>query len=193
MSAAFSILSCARCHAALPSSVCNSPSISKCPSCGLLIQNWIFPAAYKNSLKESKAEALSDMQDASCFYHPQKKAQLVCAGCGVFICALCDIELKDQHLCPKCIQQGKKKGKIHQLENQRKLYDDIALMTAVVPILFWPISVVTAPVALFLSIRYWKSPTSIVRKSKIRMIFAAIFAVLQIIIWTGFIIVMMMQ
>jgi hypothetical protein len=72
--------------------------------------------------------------EASCFYHPQKKAAVPCEACGRFLCALCDCELHGKHFCPACLETGKQKGKIQKLESQRTLYDNIALALAVYPV-----------------------------------------------------------
>lgn len=37
---------------------------------------------------------LAMSEDATCVYHPQKKAVTVCQGTGNFICALCAVEVK---------------------------------------------------------------------------------------------------
>jgi hypothetical protein len=45
-------------------------------------------------------------------------------------------------------------------------------------------TLITAPIALYLAIRHWKSPTSLVRRTKIRFILAMVLASLQILAWT---------
>jgi hypothetical protein len=67
-----------------------------------------------------------------------------------------------------------------QLENRRTLYDNVALVVATLPFLMvWP-TIITAPMAIFLSIRYWKAPSSIVRRTKVRFVLAIVFALLEI-------------
>ena len=109
---------------------------------------------------------------ASCFYHSQKKAVVPCAYCGRFLCALCDVEWDGKHLCPACLETGKKKGKIINHERRRVLYD----------VLFW-FTLFTAPIALYIAIRHWNSPTSIVGRSKIRFVLAIMLSGLQILAW----------
>ena len=109
-----------------------------------------------------------------------------CEGCGRFVCALCDCELHGQHFCPLCIETGKTKGKIKSLDSQRTLYDSIALALTVVPMVFFILiyfTIITAPVALFVAIRYWKAPQSILRRTKFRFILAIVLALLQIVGW----------
>ena len=102
------------------------------------------------------------------------------------MCALCDCELNGEHFCPACLESGKTKGKIKSLENRRTLYDTIALSLAILPIVlivFWFLTIITAPMALFMAIRYWNAPRSIVHRTKIRYVLAMIFATLQIAGW----------
>jgi hypothetical protein len=106
--------------------------------------------------------------------------------CGRFLCALCAVELHGQHLCPNCLETGKEKGKLKSLENHRTLYDAIALRLAIYPMIlffFWFFTIITAPIALFVAIRYWNAPSSIVPRTKIRSIAAIVLASLQILLW----------
>jgi hypothetical protein len=97
--------------------------------------------------------------------------------------ALCDVELNEQHLCPACLESGQKKGKLKSLENQRVLYDRIALAAAIFPLLMVWTSIIGAPVALYVSLRYWKTPCSILGRSKARFIIALILSIVQIVAW----------
>ncbi|MGC3991484.1 MAG: hypothetical protein QM796_17720 [Chthoniobacteraceae bacterium] len=120
------------------------------------------------------------------FITHRRKRRRSAASCGRFLCALCDLELNGQHLCPSCLASGKKKGKIRNLENERTCHDGIALTLSLLPLLMWPITAVTAPCAVYYSIRHWKSPTSILPRTKIRFIFALIFAGIQCALWIYF-------
>ncbi len=130
-------------------------------------------------------EAVMVEGEASCFYHPAKKAVLLCESCGRFLCAVCDVEMNGVHLCPACVESGKKKGRLKQLENRRTLYDSLALAVAVYPIiLVWP-TLISAPAAIYIAVRYWNAPSSVVPRSKWRAVLAIILALLQIVGWVG--------
>ena len=45
------------------------------------------------------------------------------------------------------------------------------------------ITLITAPMALFLAIRYWNAPRSLIHRTKVRFIFAILFSSLQIVGW----------
>ena len=154
-----------------------------CYVCGCDIDVAAFPALYLPPRQGSAGEGLVIADDASCFYHPAKKAVIHCDHCGRFLCALCDVEFHEEHLCPQCLETGAKKGKIKKLQNQRVLYDNIALSLAILPMLIFYFTPITAPIALFVAIRYWKSPGSVLPRTKIRYVLAIIIASLQIAGW----------
>ena len=125
-------------------------------------------------------------KEAGCFYHPGKKAVTPCSACGRFVCALCDVALNGRHLCPACFEKGKSKRKIKSLENHRTCYDTIALMVATVPLLFYFITLITAPLAIYLTVRHWNTPSGIIPRTRIRFILAFFMAGLQIAGWILF-------
>jgi len=157
-----------------------------CLNCGAQLQAYVFPAI-SQVLVGKGGEALLSDTEASCFYHPQKKAAAACETCGRFLCALCDVDFNGKHLCPACIESGKKKGKMTNLENRRMLHDHIALSLALLPMLIYPFTIVTAPAAIYYAIRYWKTPSSILPRTRIRNILAIFIALLQIAAWCFFI------
>jgi hypothetical protein len=177
------LVQCPQCQAALPEGVFNQPDLSPCPVCEAPLQVEIFPAFFRKITPGQRAEAILTDGESGCYYHPQKKAVLPCDGCGRFLCALCDCELNGQHFCPACLEAGKNKGKIQNLENHRTLYDSIALSLAIYPMIIFYFTFITAPMTLFVAIRYWKSPRSLVRRSNFRFIIAIILAVLQMAGW----------
>jgi hypothetical protein len=166
----------------------NQTDLAPCPACGVSLQTEVFPALFRKASAGPSAEAILIDGESSCFYHPQKKAAVACDSCGRFLCALCDCPMQGQHFCTTCLQAGKSKGKIKSLENERTLYDSIALSLAILPLIIFYFSLLTAPLTLFVAIRYWKAPGSIVRRTKIRFIVAIFIALLEIAGWATLII-----
>jgi hypothetical protein len=157
-----------------------------CPNCQVLLHLEVFPALFRRNAPGDDGELLVVEGESSCFYHANKKAVLPCQGCGRFLCALCDCELHGQHFCPACLESGRNKSKIKSLDNHRTMYDTIALALTVLPVVtlaFWFLTIITAPMALFVAIRYWNAPRSLVRRTKIRYVLAMILATLQMAGW----------
>ncbi len=176
-------VTCAKCGATLLGAHFNTSELAPCPACGSPLRVEIFPALFRTIARGASGQSV-ETAEASCFYHPQKRAAVACESCGRFLCELCDLHLSGKHLCSNCLQSGKKKGKLRDLERERVLYDNVALGLAVLPILMWPFTLITAPGALYVSIRHWNSPSSIVpRRAKVRFIVAILLALAQIAGW----------
>jgi hypothetical protein len=148
-----------------------------CPGCGARIQEDLFPAQYQQIGAGESGKKIHWEDEAGCFYHPDKQATVPCDLCGRFLCALCDIDLNGRHYCPACLAIGKQKGQLQELQNRYVLYDNIALALA----LFICFSIFTAPIAVFMAVKYWNTPLSIVPRTKIRYIAAILLAGLQIV------------
>lgn len=177
------MISCTKCNSPLPGQVINTYSAVPCPSCAGLLRADVYPALYREFPTGRSGDALQMDKEAGCFYHPRKKAVVPCSACGRFICSLCDVALNGQHLCPSCFEKGKTKRKIINLENQRTCYDTIALLVATVSMLMYWFTIFTAPFAIYLTVRHWNSPSSIIPRTKIRFVLAFIIASLQIAVW----------
>lgn len=175
-----SLLRCTQCNAVLPESLLNQPDLRPCPSCNAELQVEVFPALFRPTVFGQAGETVMMEGESSCFYHPTKRAVRTCDGCGRFLCALCDCELHGQHFCPTCLEVGRKKGRITRLEHRRTLYDNIALSLAILPLLIFYFTLVTAPMALYMAIRYWNAPGSIVHRTRVRYVIAIILASLQV-------------
>jgi hypothetical protein len=164
----------------------NTIKMSPCPKCRVALRADVYPAMFRPRDIGSSGERLIADKEASCFYHATKKAEVACSSCGRFLCALCDVEFNDLHLCPQCLEKGRTKRKIKNLENTRTCHDTIALYLATIPMIFVWLTLLTAPIALYMSIRYWKATSSIIPRTKIRFIIAICLAVAQIVGWVLF-------
>jgi hypothetical protein len=130
-----------------------------CPYCGKRMQARVWPVVLQ---KNSAAPALSDQ--ATCFFHPDKAFQACCQRCGRFVCALCDLQLGAEHVCPACFDRGRAltgpEGSTAEWRYRDVLYDSITLTVGWVWILFWPSLIAALPAVIFLHVKYRKAPRS---------------------------------
>ena len=175
-------IACSECRAPINPGHYNTEDFFPCPSCRTLLKVHVFPAFFRPIASGKAGEALID-DEASCFFHTDKKAETACEHCGRFLCALCDMKLGGKHLCPTCLTSRKEQSGAVDLERHRTLHDSIALGLATLPlIVVWP-SLFTAPIAFYFSIRNWNAPTSIIPRGKVRLVAAMILSGLQILGW----------
>lgn len=169
---------CRACKAVFPSSHYNLPDAFPCPQCGAQSRVIVFPALVHPLAVAPVANAPLAEGDASCFYHPAKPATIVCDACGRFLCALCDVELSSQHFCPQCLETGRRKQTLTPLEPRRLLYDNVALLLAVLPVLTCYLFPITSPVAIAVAIWGWRKPSSLLPRTKARFILAVLIGLL---------------
>lgn len=153
-----------------------------CGACATVLQFVQFPARRR---PKPVAQAVRSIEgDATCFFHVQNQAAAVCDGCGRYVCTVCEIPSEDERrLCPPCVSSGRKK--VAAKADEIVTYDSMATTLAIVPILLWPFTLVTAPAALFLAIFGWKKPRSLVRPGPGRFVVAIVLATLQIGGWVA--------
>jgi hypothetical protein len=178
-------VACSKCKAPIPSSLLDG-AFHSCPNCLTSIRVLVFPA-FAAERTVALAEPTVIEGESSCFYHPHKKAVLACESCGRFLCSLCDIELSGVHRCPRCLEAGKRKQELDALEMQHTRYDRIAFALTTVGLLFWPVTLITAPAALFLVVRFWHRRSKILPGSRLLFIMAGLFAIAEICGWGLFI------
>jgi hypothetical protein len=177
-------INCPHCTSPVPREFYNASREVACPICATPLRVRAYPALLRVTPQGSSGERITVEGQAACFYHPSKTAHVPCDACGRFVCALCDVELLGQHLCPACIESGRRKGSLTTLENKRVLWDNIALTTAIVPLIVWPLTIVSAPAAIFLALYGWRKPRSLVpRRAALNFVAAIVFALLIIVGW----------
>lgn len=182
------LIHCTRCAAPLPVWVVKAGDAAMCPSCNASLIVRAFPALLAARPRLNPEDLRIEAGEASCFYHLSKRAAASCAHCGRFVCALCAVDFDGATWCPGCMadaQSGKKHAK---LENRRVLWDSVALGAATWPfvILFWP-ALPGSLATIFIAIRYWKRPTSLVPRMKWRFMVAILIALAELAFF-GFII-----
>jgi hypothetical protein len=169
-------ITCPRCRATLEVEPGTGEIHAACPQCAEPIEAYFFPAFFRPIESGAVASAIVDTSEASCFYHPLKQAAGVCDGCGRMICALCSVDLGNEHLCPTCIASGKKKGKLTTLEDRRTRYDNVAMALAVGSFFFPYLFFLIPPAAIFVAIRNWRRPGSLLGVSHVRFVIAILIA-----------------
>jgi hypothetical protein len=177
---------CSKCVKPLPLEVLSAGGPVVCPTCRALLEVFVFPAIHRRIGPGLAAELSLVEGETTCFFHADKKAVVVCNGCGRFLCALCDVPIGGEHLCPKCVEAGRTKKTLTTFENYRTSYPSLALTFAFLPLLIWPITVITAPLAVFLVLFGWRKPPSVTgQRRRAVMIIALIFALMQCAGWAA--------
>jgi hypothetical protein len=178
------LLDCTRCHASLPVWVIKAGDAAMCPACNAGLTIRVFPALLAPPRELNPDDLRIEAGEASCFYHLSKRAAASCARCGRFVCALCAVEFDGAVWCPGCLSDAHAGRKHVRLENRRLLWDSIALGAATWPfvLLLWP-ALPGSLAAIFISIRYWKRPGSLIPRTKWRFILAILISLAELVLF----------
>lgn len=164
----------------------------QCPTCRSRQSVLAFPAL--RGLPGSAAPAVApDRVDgqAACFFHAEKPAAVPCGTCGRFLCDLCDLRIDKAHICTLCLQAARderapvkaKAGPKVRLRDRTFLPQNAAILLA----FYSPLSVIglyvlflTAPGAIWYSLRYWKHGGGVQRRGRWRFVVSLILAAIQL-------------
>ena len=174
---------CPECHGALPADTWNLNYPTICPNCRAVLAAFAFPAQVREH-PAAVPEPAVEGGEATCYFHARNKAVAPCDQCGRFLCALCHVDISGQNWCPSCIELHRRRGRLAYLDTRRMLYDNLALVLALSPIVllpFWPIAIVTAPATLFVVFFYWRKLASLVPRTKARFIVAGVLAGIELV------------
>jgi hypothetical protein len=175
-------LGCPKCRKTLPEKTLAEDGDTFCPVCLTDLHILVFPAAFTPTGVAVAAGVTGD-SEATCFFHAMNRAVAVCAGCGRLLCSVCEVDFAGQKLCPACIASGSGRGPVKRPENNRVLYDTIALTLAVGFLFIPPIICVTGPSAIVYSIWAWKKPSGIMRRNRWRLWVAVGISSIGIVFW----------
>jgi len=181
-------VACTSCGTPLPLLPGAGLKTCRCSGCDAELQVEVFPAFFRDAGRVEAGEALGADGEACCFYHEKKRAAAVCEQCGRFLCSLCEVRIGGKNICPVCVDRGRVEGSLEPIVTRRTLYDGIALSLSFMPLLIPFLTFLTAPVALYVAVRYWKSPGSVIPRTKFRFVLAMLFALLQVGVWSYFLV-----
>lgn len=160
----------------------SSTEYTPCRICGIKLRVCAFPALYRRA-QEAASALKAKLNDAVCYYHTEKKAEQVCDECGRFLCGLCELPFGEEILCSSCLEMRRKQPGRHALKPRQMRYDKLAISLAILPLLYFPLTLLTAPATLFVVLRYWKKDLEFSPGRKSRMVLAFIVALLQVAGW----------
>jgi uncharacterized paraquat-inducible protein A len=127
-------VACPRCHKEVELSQLTDGEVH-CQHCGGTYEARVFHPSARSTrvlqLAESGPEAA-----AACANHSRNTAVTTCERCGIFICALCELEVDGAKYCPACFERLAQEGAIHTARVRFRDYASLAGLSAVVGLIF---------------------------------------------------------
>ena len=184
METAVSVI-CPKCHTALPDDVLQRRSdtdSASCPACRAPVYVSIYPRLRTGvDLNKGAANShLSGEGDAVCRFYPELKAETVCDECGCFLSEKAAVTWSGRSFCMPCLHSLRENKGQDEFLAKRTLYDNTALGLV---LFLSPLSLFTAPVALYYLIRYRNSSRGMVPRGKFRWFLALILSIGFVLGW----------
>ncbi|MDX2186139.1 MAG: hypothetical protein SFV32_04330 [Opitutaceae bacterium] len=172
-------LPCPKCNRGRDALTFADDGSGQCRYCFTRVDILTFPA-FEAARSVTRPRAVS-VDSATCFYHGSNQAESICDDCGRFVCGVCGIPSGTSVLCPKCISQRQESDKAHI--PSRFIYGGAVARLALLPLLMWPLTLVTAPTAVVLAIIGWRKPGSIVGGGRASLAVGGLIALVQCVLW----------
>lgn len=182
-------IQCATCDGLLDPDPFRTSTRGLCSHCNTRIDVRLFPAVLDENHTPQLGQRVTEDDQATCFFHGESQAEVSCDHCGRFLCGLCTTPFRGATWCPQCISQGMS-GKVDAFKHRYTMWDTTAASVCVLPIFLscGYLTFISAPVALFLSIFWWKRPSGILPRSKVRHVLTILFSLVQIGAWIALVI-----
>jgi uncharacterized paraquat-inducible protein A len=172
--------SCPRCHARLTADWIQSGTII-CPDCNKPFEATAFRPPQRRLEVVSVAAALTPDGANACANHARNAAVTNCIRCGLFICALCNMDVGAGPICPACFDRLRADDALAPAATRYRDYASMARI-AMIAGLFFSMMFLGIPFAAA-SLYYSRKGFKQLReegRSKIGLIIIVIVAVLEI-------------
>lgn len=178
-------LTCPACRHVLDPRQTNTGSPLPCPQCHRQRQVDVLPAYFRD-LPAGREHEPAQEGEASCFHHPDARAEVVCDQCGRFLCPTCDLSTAGRHLCPPCLTRLVTVEQPSQFITQLVNWNGLAflILAATLVACLLP-AIVTAPLAIYCVVRGRRARTAPLRPSTLYAVLAVLLAVIELAGWIG--------
>ena len=172
---------CPHCHSYLTRDWLHSGVIT-CPDCTKSFEATYFQPPQRKIHVASVAASLTPDGANACANHARNAATTNCQRCGLFICALCDMNVGSGSYCPNCFDRLRNDNALAEATTRYRDYASMARIAMVVGLFFsfMGIGFVFGIVSLFYSRRGMKQLRAEGR-STVGLLIVILFAIGEII------------
>jgi hypothetical protein len=143
---------CPRCAVTLPEGALQTGVIA-CPTCRKTFEGTAFTPVDKRIRITELAVSGPEGANA-CANHARNAAVTSCERCGLFICALCEMNIGEGSFCPSCFERARTEGTMQSVLTRRRDFPTMARATMVLGFLMlFPFGVVLGALAIYFSIK----------------------------------------
>jgi uncharacterized paraquat-inducible protein A len=172
--------SCPRCHARLTADWIQSGTIT-CPDCSKPFEATAFRPVPRRIEIVSVAAALTPDGANACANHARNAAVTSCGRCGLFICALCNMDVGTGPYCPSCFDRLRADDALQPAVMRYRDYASMARVSMIAGLFFIFIGILFGSVSIHYARRGFKQLREDGR-STVGLVIIVIVAVLEILV-----------
>jgi uncharacterized paraquat-inducible protein A len=149
---------CPRCNVGLPlDSITEGEDI--CPRCQGFFKATVFHPRQRITRVLQIAQTGPESA-GSCANHPRNAAVTNCDRCGLFICALCELDLHGGKYCPACFDRMTQDGGVEQAQTRFRDWRTLAFATAFIAFVFSAIliGIPVGGLSIYYAVRGFRDP-----------------------------------
>ena len=134
MSAIYAGPQCPSCDATLDASLVQYGTTS-CPYCGTRFEGTTFTPRERRHEAVQVVTETPDGVSAACANHARNAAVTSCSRCGLFICALCDMNVGEGSFCPSCFDRAQDPNAAGGAPSRYRDYATMSISAATISLL----------------------------------------------------------
>jgi len=174
------LLRCPSCRSGLRLAEFPERLDERCPVCGSKVEMLLFPRLRSSPPPPYAPPAVEG--GTVCSFFPELKATKVCDECGCLLSEAASVTWGDGDYCLPCLHRLREEKREGDFIARASLHDNRAL--ALVTLLA-PFTLFTAPLALFILLRYRKQRASFAPRGRARWWLALVLSLAWIALWTA--------
>jgi uncharacterized paraquat-inducible protein A len=109
---------------------------TECPYCRGVFEATAFDAPQRAAVPQVQLAGAGPEADAACAMHARNAAVTSCQRCGLYICALCDMNIGTGSFCPPCFERVRTEGELQRAARRYRDYASMARTAVIVGLLF---------------------------------------------------------
>jgi len=126
---------CPRCHARLTSDWIQTGMVI-CPDCNKPFEAMAFQPRQRSIEVVTVAAALTPEGANACANHERNAAVTNCSRCGLFICALCNMDIGTGPYCPSCFDRLRNEESLQPAATRYRDYPSMARVAMIAGLFF---------------------------------------------------------
>lgn len=171
---------CPRCNMALDASLMNAGE-EVCPACRKpFLATPFAPPDPRPEIVASMVEAGPE-GGVPCARHAGNAAVANCSRCGVFMCALCKLDVDGMSLCPSCFDRLSREGVLSSARTRIRDWRGMSLSLGIFGCLLYFFGMITGPLTIFFAWLGFRQRKELNEKGgALSLVVAVLFGLVQI-------------